>query len=69
MGMSAASATSRSMEPSKAPMTREAIKAVTRFTASQAQRFFTESHTEAKMSSSSRRPACASASLSDLSRM
>jgi hypothetical protein len=63
MGISAASATSFSIEPSKAPITREAMKAVTRLTASQAQRFFTESQTGAKMSSSSRRPAWLSSSL------
>ncbi len=57
IGISAASATSFSIEPSNAPMTREATNAVTRLIASHAQRFFTESITEAKMSSSSRRPA------------
>ena len=69
MGISAASATSFSIEPSNRPITREATKAVTRFTASQAQRFFTESHTEAKMSSPSRRPALLRISASDSSRM
>ena len=69
MGISAASATSFSIEPSKAPITRLAKKAVTRFTASQAQRFFTESHTGAKMSSPSFRPAWLSSSFSVSSRM
>jgi glutamate dehydrogenase (NAD(P)+) len=52
IGISAASATSLSIEPSKAPITREAMKAVTRFTASQAQRFLKLFHTGAKTSSS-----------------
>ena len=69
MGISAARATSFSIESSKAPMTREATKAVTRLRASQAHRFFTESQTEAKISSSSRRPAWANCSLSASSRM
>ena len=69
MGISAARATSFSMAPSKTPMTREAMKAVTRLTASQAQRLRTESSTGAKMSSSSRRPAWLSSSTSDSSRM
>ena len=69
MGMSAASATSFSIEPSKAPITREAMMAVTRLTASQAQRFFTLAQTEENMSSSSRMPTCANCSASVLSRM
>ncbi len=69
MGISAASATSFSIEPSKAPITREAMKAVTMLIASHDQRFFTESHTEAKMSSPSRRPARESCSVSVDSRM
>ncbi len=69
MGISAARATSFSMEPSKAPMTRLARKAVTRLTASHDQRFFTESHTEAKMSSPSFRPPWLSSSFSVSSRM
>ena len=59
IGINAASATSFSMDPSNAPMTRDAMKAVTRFTASQAQRFLKLSHTGAKISSSSLRPASA----------
>ena len=39
IGISAASATSFSIEPSKAPITREAMNAVTRLIASQVQRF------------------------------
>ena len=42
---SAASATSFSIEPSKAPITREAMKAVTRLTASQVQRLRALAHT------------------------
>ena len=57
IGISAASATSRSIEPSKSPITREAIRAVTRFTASHDQRFLTLCQTVANRSSSSRRPA------------
>ena len=60
IGISAASATSFAIEPSKAPITREAMKAVTRFTASHAQRFLKLFHTEAKTSSSFDRPASAS---------
>ena len=69
IGISAASATSRSIEPSNRPITREAMNAVTRLIASHAQRFFSEAHTEAKMSSSSRRPPRLSASLSPSSRI
>jgi len=47
------------MEPSNRPITREAMKAVTRFTASHAQRFLKLSSTGAKTSSSWRRPASA----------
>ncbi|MNP60811.1 hypothetical protein D3C76_1559310 [compost metagenome] len=50
-------------------MTREATKAVIRLVASQAQRLRTDFHTEAKMSSSSRRPAMLSTSASLSSRM
>lgn len=56
IGMSAASATSFWIEPSNTPITREATKAVTRLIASHAQRLRSDFHTEAKMSSSSRRP-------------
>ncbi len=69
MGMSAASATSFSMLPSNSPITRDAMKAVTRLMASQVQRFLADFQTEEKMSSSSRRPARFSISLSDWSRM
>src|SRR3972149_1393347 len=65
IGISAASATSRSIEPSKAPITREAINAVTRFTASQAQRFLKLFHTGANTSSSFDRPASAAAFAGD----
>ena len=64
MGISAASATSFSIEPSNRPITRDATNAVTRLTASHDQRFFTDSHTDAKMSSLSRRPPLDSSSVS-----
>ena len=57
IGMSAASATIWEMEDSNAPMTRLATRAVNKLTASQIQRFFTESHTGANRSSSSLKPA------------
>ena len=57
IGISAASATSFWIEFSNASITREAMMAVTKLIASQAQRFFTLSQTEEKMSSSSRKPA------------
>ena len=44
IGISAASATSFSIDSSNRPITREATKAVTRLIASQAQRFFTGPH-------------------------
>ena len=69
IGIRAASATSFSIEPSNAPMTREAMNAVTRLIASHAHRFFTDSHTGANTSSVSRRPPFASASLSLFWRM
>ena len=69
MGMSAASATSFSIECSKAPITREATNAVTRLIASHDQRFLTLAQTEEKTSSSSRNPACVRSSFSLLLRM
>ena len=69
IGINAASATSFSIECSKAPITREAKKAVTRLIASHDQRFFTLAQTEEKTSSSSRNPACVRSSLSLLLRM
>ena len=66
IGISAASATSFSIEPSNTPITRDAMNAVTRLIASHAQRFRNDVHTDAKTSSSSRRPACASRSSSPL---
>ena len=68
IGISAASATSFSIEPSNTPITRDAMNAVTRLIASHAQRFWNDFHTDAKTSSSSRRPACASTSSSPRSR-
>ena len=68
IGISAASATSFAIEPSNAPMTREAMKAVTRLMASHDHRFWNDFHTDAKTSSSSRKPACASISSSPRSR-
>ena len=62
IGISAASATSFWIEPSNTPITRDAMNAVTRLIASHAQRFWNDFHTDAKTSSSSRRPACASTS-------
>ena len=59
IGISAASATSFWIEPSNTPMTRDAMNAVTRLIASHAQRFWNDFHTDAKTSSSSRKPACA----------
>jgi hypothetical protein len=56
IGISAASAASFSIEPSKAPTTREATKAVHRLSASHGPRFLALAQTLAKMSSSSRRP-------------
>ena len=53
-------ATSFAIEPSNTPITREAMNAVTRLIASHAQRFWNDFQTEAKTSSSSFRPACAS---------
>ena len=49
IGISAASAARRSIEPSKAPTTREATNAVQRFSASQGPRFFALAQTLAKM--------------------
>ncbi|MNV75969.1 hypothetical protein D3C71_1692960 [compost metagenome] len=69
IGIKAASATSFSMESSNRPITREAMNAVIRFSASQAQRLRSDFQTEAKMSSSSRRPAMFSTSLSLSSRI
>ncbi len=69
IGISAASATTRSIVPSKRPITRDAKKAVTRFNASHSQRLRAEYQIEAKMSSSSRRPACSSTSASPSSRI
>ena len=66
IGISAASATSFSIEPSNTPITRDAMNAVTRLIASHAQRFLNDAHTDAKTSSSSRRPAWASRSSSPL---
>ena len=57
IGISAASATSFSIECSKAPITREAKIAVTRLIASHDQRFFTLAQTDENTSSSSRSPA------------
>ena len=61
IGISAASATSCAIESSKMPITREAMNAVTRFTASHAQRFLKLSSTGANRSSS-----CAQAGLGEL---
>ncbi|MNC85886.1 hypothetical protein D3C83_15050 [compost metagenome] len=69
IGISAASATSWAMEFSNRPITRDAMNAVTRLTASQAQRFFTLFHTDANRSSSSSSPPADSISLSDSSRI
>ena len=69
IGISAASATTFSMVPSKAPITREAKNAVHRFTASHSQRFFAEFQIDANRSSSSRRPAADSTSDSPSSRI
>ena len=69
IGINVARATIFSMEPSKRPMTRLATKAVQRLMASHTQRFFTESSTGAKRSSSSCMPAMLSMSASDSSRM
>ena len=69
MGISAASATSFSIEPSKAPITREAMKAVTRLIASQDQRLRKLFQTGANTSSSLDRPASASCFSSLLARM
>ena len=52
IGISAASATSFSIEPSKTPITRDAMNAVTRLIASHVQRFWNDFHTDAKTSSS-----------------
>src|SRR5260221_5725766 len=56
IGMRAASSASFAMEPSKAPTTREAIKAVHKFSPSHWPRSFALAQTLEKMSSSSRRP-------------
>ncbi|MOA34175.1 hypothetical protein D3C78_1555330 [compost metagenome] len=69
IGINAASATSFSIEPSNRPITREATNAVIRLIASHAQRLRNERQTEAKMSSSSRRPAMFSTSVSLSSRI
>ncbi|MNC93682.1 hypothetical protein D3C83_103640 [compost metagenome] len=69
IGISAASATSFSIEPSKAPITREAMNAVTRLIASQAQRLRKLFQTGANTSSSFDRPASASCVSALLSRM
>ncbi|MNT45854.1 hypothetical protein D3C72_1824580 [compost metagenome] len=69
IGISAARATSFSIEPSNRPITRDATKAVIRLMANQAQRLRSERQTEAKMSSSSRKPAMFSTSLSLSSRI
>ncbi len=69
IGISAASATSFSIEPSKAPITREAMNAVTRLIASQAQRFLKLFHTGANTSSSLDRPASASCFSAPLARI
>ena len=69
IGISVASATTRSIVPSKASMTREAMNAVHRFSASHSQRLRADAQTLEKMSSSSRRPALASISDSASSRM
>ena len=53
IGINAANATSRSMESSKKPITREAMKAVTKLIASQTHRFLTLFRTGANKSSSS----------------
>ena len=52
IGISAARATSRAIDSSNAPITREAMNAVTRLMASQAQRFLKLSSTGANTSSS-----------------
>ena len=69
IGISAASATSCAIEPSNAPITREAMNAVTRLIASQAQRFLKLSSTGAKTSSSCDRPPSASCDSALLWRM
>ena len=69
IGISAASATSLAIESSKSPITRDAMNAVTRLTASHVQRFRMLVQTEANRSSSSRRPPAESRSLSVSSRM
>ncbi|MNE53879.1 hypothetical protein D3C80_1486290 [compost metagenome] len=69
IGINAARATSFSIEPSNSPITREATNAVIRLTASHAQRLRKDFQTEAKISSSSRRPAMLSTSVSLSSRI
>ncbi|MCY1453372.1 hypothetical protein D9M71_703560 [compost metagenome] len=69
IGINAASATSFSIDPSNKPMTREATNAVIRLIASQAQRLRRDFQTDAKISSSSRRPAMLRTSLSLSSRI
>ena len=69
IGISAASATNRSIDPSNRPITREAMKAVTRFTASHDQRFLKLSSTGANTSSSCRSPASAKRDSAVRSRM
>ena len=68
IGISAASAASFAIDPSNAPTTREATKAVHRFKASHGPRFFALAQTLEKMSSSSRRPTLPSSCASCLSR-
>ena len=69
IGIKAASATILAIEPSKAPITRLAIKAVHKLIASHIQRFFTESQIGANKSSSSCKPAMFNISASDSSRI
>jgi hypothetical protein len=59
IGIRAANATSFSMDPSNAPITRDAMNAVMRLTNNHAHRFLKLSRTGAKISSSSLNPASA----------